>query len=149
MCVYNPLVPLFTVLQYECYTVHFYNCCSSKSLSFSLIETHFSLPWMSTLFFFHLYFLHAAYSCMTISLGPMIQVLSCLLHSTQNTYTSSIRPQASLYCRYSVQHSVCEYGGQVWRIWSSCFFTLSVFAHSSQTMNSVIFFIFLHLFMFK
>lgn len=49
---------------------------------------------------------------MTISLGPMIQVLSCLLHSTQSTYTSSIRPRASLYCRYSVQHinvCVCVY----------------------------------------
>lgn len=43
---------------------------------------------------------HLAF-CMLISLGPVIQVLSCLLHSTQGIFTSSLRPLASLFCRYS------------------------------------------------
>lgn len=60
--------------------------------------------------FFHI--LHAAYSCMIISLGPVIQVLlSCLLHSTQSIFSSSIRPHASLFCRYSIEDktNVCRW----------------------------------------
>lgn len=72
----------------------------------------------SFFFSFHSSLLHAAYSCMTFSLGPMIQVLlSCLLHSTQSIYTSSIRPRASLFCRYSTEDKPnvcgCMYVGQV------------------------------------
>lgn len=50
--------------------------------------------------------------CMIISLGPVIQVLlSCLLHSTQSIFTSSIRPHAYLCFRYSIEDktNVCRW----------------------------------------
>lgn len=49
--------------------------------------------------------------CMIISLGPAIQVLlSCLHHSTQSIFTSSIRPHAYLFSRYSIEDkaNVCR-----------------------------------------
>lgn len=113
-------------------------CSFSKSF-FSLLWTHNShyhdCPFY---FFFHSSPLHAAYSCMTFSLGPMIQVLlSCLLHSTQSTYTSSIRPHASLFCRYSTEYETNSCGpvyvGQVWSMW----YTPEVCVHSSfKTISS-------------
>lgn len=106
-----------TILQYKFLALHFYACVFSKNCLFSL-DTQLSLPWLFLFFSFHSSLRHAAYSCMTFSLGPMIQVLlSCLLHSTQSIYTSSIRPRASLFCRYSTEDKPnvcgCMYVGQV------------------------------------
>lgn len=72
--------------------------------SFFSLNTLLSLPWLSP--FFPPLFPSACclFPAWILSLGPMIQVhLSCLLHSTQSTYTSSIRLRASLFCRYSTR----------------------------------------------
>lgn len=97
-----------TILQYKFHALHSYVCTFSESFFFFFCLFSCHTPVITTavpLFFLLLFLLHAAYSCMTLSLGLVIQVLlSCLLHSTQSIYTSSIRPHATLFCRYSTEH---------------------------------------------
>jgi len=123
LSIYHTLTYRFAKPKYGFHATHFYVCIFSKSFFFFSLDTQLSLPWVSP-FFFHSSPLHAAHSCMTFSLGPMIQVLSCHLHSTQSTFTSSIRPLASLFCRYSTeQNNRSCVGGCMWvrcEVFGSC-----------------------------
>lgn len=129
-------------LTYTLCLIHWFHCrfYVFPKLRFCFLLTHNSHYCDCPLFSCTLAPLHAAFSCMTLSLGPMIQVLlSCLLHSAQSIYTSSIRPHVSLLCRYSTEHktSLCVgvCGSGVKHIVHNAFFSSLKYVYFNASKN--------------